>query len=406
MKSFKFLPVLIILFVLFSDTMFNSGQTKSYSKANEFGLFTNSYLSLHDTLTEITSRSFFTSINNKDSLIKNSGIAEFLSNDFIGKPYFVFTNYGQASPSYVIFEDDNINYTVLDFNGNGNIYKGQKEIRTERKIVTGRINKTLFSSFTETKVNPEIVVRLSQIFSWQIDFHKNKLGDYYKVVYDEKFIGKKSLGVDKILAVQYNHKGKDYYAFSFEQNGVERFYDERGRSLKKTFMKAPLDYTRISSPYSLERFHPVLKVNKPHFGTDYAAPEGTPIRAAGDGIVTIAGYHRGNGKYIKIQHNNVYTTQYLHMSGFAKGIKRGTRIKQGDIIGYVGSTGLATGPHLCYRFWKHGVQIDPYQEDFPSAFPPVSTVNRVEFEKFKTSLAEDLNSVKIPWLNRIFSLAI
>ncbi|NVK49477.1 MAG: peptidoglycan DD-metalloendopeptidase family protein, partial [Cyclobacteriaceae bacterium] len=180
----------------------------------------------------------------------------------------------------------------------------------------------------------------------------------------------------------------------FEQNGEFNFFDQEGNSLKKAFLRDPLKYSRISSRYNLNRFHPVQKRYKPHLGTDYAAPRGTEIRTVGDGTVVEAGYSRGNGNYVKIKHNSTYTTQYLHMSKIGSGIKKGTRVKQGQVIGYVGSTGLATGPHLCFRFWKHGKQVDWLKEKIPPS-EPILAENRTEFESIKFEAINLLAAIPI-----------
>jgi murein DD-endopeptidase MepM/ murein hydrolase activator NlpD len=334
-------------------------------------------------------------INATDSILKYPPYSD---------SYFLFSNKTDGSTEFIVYEVDKLNYLVLDLKENERVYTGKKEITYKRKIITGSVNKSLFASFMENKTQPEIVDTINELLAWEIDFHNSRRGDHYKIIYEEAFTGNISVGDKRILGIYYNHKGRDIYAINYNQNGRDIFYDVRGNSIKKKFLKAPLEYNRISSPYSLDRFHPVLLRHMPHFGTDYAAPEGTPIYAAGDGIITTAAFHRGNGNFIKIQHNNIYTTQYLHMQKFEKGIKKGVRVKQGDVIGYVGSTGLSTGPHLCYRFWKHGQQVDPHSETFPSAYPPVSGSNRIEFNKLKEEIISDLNAVKIPWINKILRL--
>ena len=183
------------------------------------------------------------------------------------------------------------------------------------------------------------------------------------------------------------HRGKDYFAYFFDEDGD--YYDETGKSLRRAFLKAPLNYFRISSSYNLKRFHPVLKKVKPHLGTDYAAPKGTPIMTTADGVGTKASYSKGNGNYVKIKHNSVYSTQYLHMSKIAPGITPGVNVKQGQVIGFVGSTGLATGPHVCYRFWKNGKQVDPYKQDLPES-DPISNNLMPSFKNTRDSLEKIL----------------
>jgi len=222
-----------------------------------------------------------------------------------------------------------------------------------------------------------------------VNFYKLHKGDKFKVIYDDLVVEGKSVGIKKIHAAYFEHRNKKYYAFNFKKAGND-YYDEKGQTLKKAFLRTPLKYSRISSRYTLKRYHPVLKRNKPHLGTDYAAPKGTPIRSVGDGVIIAASYSRYNGNFVKIKHDNIYSTQYLHMSRRAKQIRKGRKVKQGQIIGYVGSTGLATGPHLCYRFWKNGKQVDPYKEEIASSHP-IESNYRKEFNLLKNHLKEKLD---------------
>jgi murein DD-endopeptidase MepM/ murein hydrolase activator NlpD len=251
----------------------------------------------------------------------------------------------------------------------------------------------------ENEASPELVIKLSEIFAWQIDFYRIREGDHFKVIYEEEFVDNRSIGVKNILGAYFNYSDEEFFAIPFDQDSIPQFFDENGKSLRKAFLKAPLEYSRISSRYSLKRFHPVRKVYKAHLGTDYAAPTGTPIRSVGDGIVIEASYTGNNGRYVKIKHNSVYSTQYLHMSKFARRIKRGTKIKQGEVIGYVGSTGLATGPHLCFRFWKNGVQVNPLKEKIPSSHP-VKPDLLDAYNKKKAEVLTELNSISLPYATR------
>jgi len=206
---------------------------------------------------------------------------------------------------------------------------------------------------------------LYEIFQWEIDFYALQKNDYFKVIFDEELISKKSVGIPKIYAAMFHHKGKDYYGFYFEQSGDGDYFDEEGNSVKKQFLKVPLKFTRISSGFSRRRLHPILKRYRPHLGIDFAAPTGTPVHSVGDGVVIIVGYQkRGAGRFVKIRHGRKYKSGYLHLSRFARGIRKGVRVKQGQIIGYVGSTGLATGPHLDFRFWENGVNINYLAKKF------------------------------------------
>jgi len=186
-------------------------------------------------------------------------------------------------------------------------------------------------------------------------------------MYDRDFVDGNAVGLPRVVASEFIHRGRNFPAFAFDQGDGQDYFDEDGASLRKAFLKAPVEFSRISSRFNKKRFHPVLKKVKAHLGTDYAAPHGTEIVAVGDGVVTHAAYTKGNGKYVKIRHNDTYTTQYLHMS--RRNVKEGQAVRQGDVIGYVGSTGLATGPHVCFRFWKNGTQVNHLEEEFPPSTP-------------------------------------
>jgi len=295
--------------------------------------------------------------------------------------------------NYFVYENSPIDYVVVELKDTINVYTGSREITRERKEVSGIIKYSLYTALERNEADPELFVRLSSIFAWQIDFYHIQKGDNFRVIYEEETVGDKVVGIGKVLGAYFRHYGEDYYAIGFNEDGKEEFFDENGKSLRKAFLKAPLEYSRISSRFSMNRYHPILKRMKPHLGTDYAAPTGTPIRSVGDGVVIAAAYTRGNGNYVKIRHNSVYTTQYLHMSKFAKGVRSGASVKQGQIIGFVGSTGLATGPHLCYRFWKNGVQVDPLKEKMPSS-KPIDDKYKDRFTKVKDSIIDELNKIQ------------
>ena len=227
--------------------------------------------------------------------------------------------------------------------------------------------------------------RLADTYQWTIDFFRIDKGDRFKVIFKDRFINDTIYaGIESIDAAIFEHRGKPYYAFEFlvdESTDRTEYFDENAKTLRRFFLKAPVDYKRISSRYSPRRFHPVQKKWKAHKGTDYAAARGTPIWSTANGVVIKSGYTRGNGNYVKVKHTNKYTTQYLHMS--KRAVKVGQRVVQGEIIGYVGSTGLATGPHVCYRFWVNGKQVDPYKQKLPSAEPMPEDIKPSYFEFIK-----------------------
>lgn len=305
-----------------------------------------------------------------------------------GKNYTVLASKDSLKKAkYFIYQPNAIDYIVYDLRDSINIYKGEKEVETIEKSAAGIINSSLYLSLQESNASPALAVRLSEVFAWSIDFYRIQKGDWFKVIFEEKFVDGESIGIGEIKAVEFNHYDKPFYAFHFSQGEKDDYFDEKAESLRKAFLKSPLKFSRLSSRYTMRRFHPVQKRWKAHLGTDYAAPTGTPIMSTGDGIVIESKRKRANGNYVKVKHNSVYTTQYLHMS--KRNAKVGQHVKQGDIIGYVGSTGLATGPHVCYRFWKNGKQVDHLRQDFPSA-EPVMEDNKDEFEllmkEFKAKL--------------------
>lgn len=310
-----------------------------------------------------------------------------------GRPYHYYVSDDSLSQlKYLVYQKDNINYVVFNLNDSVSVYEDSKIVEIKRNSFSTDIRNSLFASLSENGASIELAVKLSQIFAWQVDFYAIQKGDRFKVLYEEKIVGDKVIGIGEILGAYFQHRGTDYYAIPFEQDSVLQFFDQNGNSMRKAFLKAPLEFTRISSRFSKNRFHPILKRNKPHLGTDYAAPHGTPIRTIGDGVVVEAGYSGGNGNYVKIKHNSTYSTQYLHMSRFAQGIRKGVSVKQGQVIGFVGSTGLATGPHLCFRFWKNGVQVDPYKETNPPSYP-VKKELLPQFDSVKTYVMYELDKI-------------
>ena len=292
-------------------------------------------------------------------------------------------------PKKLIYEVSKVDYVVFNLDDSLYTYRGQNKVERKHQEVSGVINSSLYETLEANNMSPALAVRLSEIFAWTVDFYKIQQGDKFKVVYDEDFVNGESVGIGEINSCVFNSSGKDYYAFYYAKDQAHEgdYYDENGNSMKKEFLKAPVKFSRISSGYSLNRFHPVTKEWKAHLGTDYAAPYGTPIMATADGIVEDACFKVYNGNYVKIRHNGQYKTQYLHMSKIGKGIHSGARVKQGEIIGYVGSTGLATGPHVCYRFWKDGQQVDPRKQKLTFADPmPV---------KYKADFVAKIKPVKV-----------
>jgi murein DD-endopeptidase MepM/ murein hydrolase activator NlpD len=294
---------------------------------------------------------------------------------------------------FMIYEPNPTEFVVFSLADTLGAALVQREIRTEEKTISGIITSSVSESMIQAGGNPALTGKLVDVFAWQIDFFRIQKGDSFRLIYEEKWVEDKPIGVGKLLAVEFAHAGQTYSAFYYDQGQGSNYFDEKGNSLRQAFLKAPLNFTRISSRYTMKRFHPVQKRWKAHLGTDYAAPTGTEIYTVGDGVVVEAGYNGGNGNYVKVKHNDTYTTQYLHMSKIAKGMKKGTRVRQGQVIGYVGSTGLATGPHLCFRFWKNGQQIDPFSLKMPPA-EPIGKQHLQAFEEVKQQYAERLATIQ------------
>ena len=293
-----------------------------------------------------------------------------------GKPLRVYSDSlaGTHQARYVVYEQDKLNYVVFDLAADSEssaVYAGKREGEIRRRQLSGRIESSLYRTLEAKQVPPNLVpplaLALAEVFAWQVDFFRILEGDDFNVIYEVLHVDGEPFRVERIIAARFGHRKTDYFGFRFEEGERPDFFDENGNSLRRELLKAPIRYDRISSRYSRRRFHPIQKTYKAHLGTDYAAAPGTPIYSVGDGVVLEAQFKRYNGNYVKIRHNSVYTTGYLHMSRIASGIRPGTRVKQGQVIGYVGSTGLATGPHVCYRYWKHGTQIDPYTDTLPPA---------------------------------------
>lgn len=277
---------------------------------------------------------------------------------------------GQEIPRKAIYEVSPQEFIVFNLDDSLFVYKGKKEVVQSRREIAGDIRSSLYETLQELDVSPGMAVLLADIFRWSIDFHHIQEGDGFKVIFDEQRVEGSPIGIGDIHSCVFRHKGKNYYAFARrDDKGKAEYYDELGNTLRQMFLQAPVKFSRISSRFSMHRFHPVTGRWKAHLGTDYAAPHGTPIVATAEGVVTEARFKQYNGNYVKIRHNGTYETQYLHMSRIARGMRPGRKVQQGEVIGYVGSTGLASGPHVCYRFWKNGRQVDALRENMRFSKP-------------------------------------
>ncbi len=291
----------------------------------------------------------------------------------IGTNYAIITTQDSSQlVQYLVFEKNRTDFVVLDLCGeNVTAHESTKPITHQREYVEGTITSSLWNTLVDAGAPVMLALKISDIFAWQIDFFDIKEGDSFRLMYDVAYIDDTTyVDIASIEGVSFTHQGKKFRAIPFEQDSVREYFDEEGNSLRKAFLKSPLDYYRITSGFSNSRLHPILKTYRAHHGVDYAAPTGTPIKTIGDGVVIEKAYQaNGAGNYLKIKHNTVYTTTYMHMSKFASGIEKGSRVSQGDIIGYVGSTGLATGPHLDFRVHKNNEPINPLTMEAPPSLP-------------------------------------
>lgn len=297
------------------------------------------------------------------------------------KHTFLISRDSIPTPTFWIYEINKIDYAVFSLTDSLTAWIGHKEVETKVEYIEGVIESSLWNAMKAAGGDQNITMELSEIYAWTVDFFGIQPGDTFKVVYENRYIKDECIGMGRILASYLKNSGEGHYAYYFEQNNKGEYFDENGDNLRKAFLKAPLNYKRISSTFSNARKHPVTKVVRPHHGVDYAAPTGTPVVTVADGTVIEKGWDKkGGGNYVKVKHNNTYTTTYMHLNGFAKGIQKGSKVKQGQLIGYVGSTGMSTGPHLDFRLNKNGKYINPLTFESPSA-NPVSDENKVAFEE-------------------------
>ncbi len=314
----------------------------------------------------------------------------------VNKPFTMLRSKNKKNDLQVfIYQPDALSYYVVDLRDTAVVaYKKTKPITIKRRTIGGVLKESLSETLGNAKIEGALASKISKIYAYSIDFMKLKKGDRFAITFTERFINDTVYdGVEELEASFFEYKGKIIYAFPFAQNPNSdkiEYYDEDGKTLKNFFLKSPIKFSRISSRFSTSRFHPVQHRWKAHKGTDYAAPRGTPITATAGGVVEQSGFTAGNGNFVKVKHNGTYSTQYLHMSKIL--VRRGQRVSQGQVIGLVGSTGLATGPHVCYRFWKNGVQVDALRLKLPTG-EPMTGNNKSRFIKQITPLKFQLDSV-------------
>ena len=316
-----------------------------------------------------------------------------LRNIRAGSHYTTFTRQDSTSVhlDHLVYEKNLVDYVVFSFVGDSvAVREGQRELEIRRKKSSATISSSLWGAIIEAELPYSLAAEMEDIYQWTVDFFGIQQGDSFTVIYDEKFIDTLSVGIGRVWGAKFTHRGKDIYAIPFEQGGKLQYWEEDGGSLRKQLLKAPLKFTRISSKFSHARRHPVTKKVRPHHGVDYAAPSGTPVRAVADGVVTVKAHKKADGNILKIKHPGNLSSGYLHLRGFAKGIKVGARVSQGQVIGYVGSTGYSTGPHLDFRLWKGGTPINPLKVPQKPA-EPIAKENKERFNLVKERVMAELN---------------
>lgn len=316
-----------------------------------------------------------------------------------GKPYTLLCTKDELrEPQAFIYEPYNTEYVVIEFCDSILAYREKKPITIQQKVASGIINESLSVTMDEQGLPWELGNEMAGIYAWTIDFFRLQAGDKFKIIYKQRFIEDSIYaGIESIDAAFFEHRDEQFYAFNFmvdSTKGIADYFDENTKSLRRTFLKSPLKFGVLSSRYNLNRRIAYYNYRRvPHKGTDFAAPVGTPILATANGTVTESRRRGGNGKYVKIKHNATYSTQYLHMK--AQNVKKGDYVKQGDVIGWIGMTGNTAGPHVCYRFWKNGKQVDPFREKLPAA-ESIPEHLKASYSEFIIPLREQLDSIAYP----------
>jgi murein DD-endopeptidase MepM/ murein hydrolase activator NlpD len=399
-----FLLLTILLLALEScadkEEFSEENQTQSDSKKNEFGFAYTDFNVIHDT---IKKEDTFSTIIQKQNL-GNKQVFEIVAKIkpvfdvrtiLFNKPYVLLRSKHKKNQLQVfIYQPDAVNYYVVDFRDSTvAAYKKAKPITIKRRTIGGVLKSSLSETLESTNVENALASKITKIYAWSIDFFKLKKGDRYAMTFSERYINDSVYdGVYGLEAAFFEYKGKIVYAFPYTSNssGKTEYYDDEGNTLKNFFLKTPIKFSRITSRYSSNRLHPVQGIWKAHKGTDYAAPHGTPISTTAAGVVEQTGFTAGNGNFVKVKHNSTFSTQYLHMSKIL--VRRGQHVNQGQIIGRVGSTGLATGPHVCYRFWKNGVQVDALRLKLPTG-ESLTGASKKRYLQYIEPLKRELDSV-------------
>jgi murein DD-endopeptidase MepM/ murein hydrolase activator NlpD len=294
---------------------------------------------------------------------------------------------------YMVYEKSAAQYVVYNFRDSLDVTLKQKEIRTEVQYIEGVIETNIWDAIVGQGLPIGLVDEITDVYAWMIDAFSINRGDRFEAIFENQLVDSVSIGVGNVLAAKFIYGKKLFEAYQFEQNGVTGYFDAKGESLKRAFLRAPLVYRAITSRFSGSRMHPILRIRRPHYGVDYSAPSGTPVVSIGDGKVVMKGWDRGGGNTLKIKHNGTYTSGYMHLSGYARGIAPGVTVQQGQVIGYVGSTGLATGPHLDFRIWQNGKPVDPLRIEAPPV-EPIELKNKPAFDSIVHYYRKDFDRFK------------
>jgi murein DD-endopeptidase MepM/ murein hydrolase activator NlpD len=313
--------------------------------------------------------------------------------------------YYDSSLQYLVYDRDRTSQLIFRCQPPYEVIVYEKPVTIERRYADVTIENSLWVDMTDAGVSPNLILSLSDIYAWTVDFFGLQKGDRFRVLYEEKMCDGEVIAVDTVRYAIFSHGGEDFPSVMYDQkDGGNIYWNEKGESMRKAFLKAPLKFSRISSGFSYARKHPVTKKVRPHTGVDYAAPSGTPVMSIGDGVVTSVKYEGAGGNTVRIRHNSVYSTAYLHLSKYAKGIKEGKRVRQGEVIGYVGSTGRSTGPHLDFRVWKNGSPINPLKMDSPPA-EPLKDAHKDAFEALHEKYKAQIDTIQARSLaGRLFEL--
>ena len=309
----------------------------------------------------------------------------------VGNEYKAY--YDGQTLKYVIYRRDRTTDILFECQEPYKVTRLTRPVTVRKRYADVTINSSLWNDMRAAGASPLIILSLSDIYAWTVDFFGLQKGDRFRVLYEEKVCDGEVISIDTVRYAIFTHDGHDLPMVMFDQkDGGNIWWNEKGESMRKAFLKAPLKYSRISSGFSYARRHPVTRRVQPHTGIDYAAPKGTPVMSIGDGVVTSRKYEGAGGNTVRIRHNSVYSTAYLHLSGYAKGLKVGQRVRQGEVIGYVGSTGRSTGPHLDFRVWKNGSPINPLKMESPPA-EPLRKENMSDFEDTHKKYRAQVDSI-------------